>query len=237
MQNPSPIVTVAHRTELGVSDVRYGLGALSTVPRKAATNALAPVRQSPQHETASDAVQAIGEVRASGPVTLLAAPSPLASISKSRHAAQKAFPATCRPTRTSLQQSLDAQQEKLRRSVRRATRACFCVACLVLTISTHGAAAKTRAPSQSSPVQPASPVQLQPGRRTSRSPFAVKRSNDARHAQRRRPVGPRPAGPSPQVHHPEPVRPGQTAAEPQEPALRRLPEAQDGLRDPLRASL
>lgn len=44
--------------ELGVSDVRYGLGALSTVPRKAATNALAPERQNP-HKTASDpAVQA-----------------------------------------------------------------------------------------------------------------------------------------------------------------------------------
>lgn len=58
MQNPSPIVTVAQRTELGVSDVRYGLGALSTVPRKSATNALAPERQNP-HKTASDpAVQA-----------------------------------------------------------------------------------------------------------------------------------------------------------------------------------
>jgi hypothetical protein len=87
--------------------------------------------------------------------------------------------------------------------------------------------------SPAQPVSPASPVQSSPARaRTPHDSLAVKRSSDTRHAQRRRPVGPRP-GPSPQVHHPEPVRPGQTAAEPQEPALRRLPEAQDGLRDPL----
>lgn len=203
-----------------VSDARYGLAALCTVLRKAATK-LAPVRQNPRKQP----VVVLGSSShwrnrrsAPGPVTLLAAPAGLETRPRKRS-----------PLRV-------GQLGRVRHGTvtkRQPRRSCFAAAFaelhesalfVFLTISTRGAA-KNTSPSQSS------------ASRTPHDSLAVKRSSDARHAQRRRPVGPRPAGPSPQVHHPEPVRPGETASEPQEPALRRLPEAKDGLRDPLGASL
>lgn len=166
MQNPSPIVTVAHRTELGVSDVRYGLGALSTVPRKAATNALAPVRQKPTNRQPVIHSGAIGEVRAPEPVTLLAAPAGLNQITTRgletipRYVSANSDESATEPGRAAEEASPLAFAEP-RESV---------FALFVSFSPSPPTVRRRRHEPPASPVQPASPAKLQPGRRTSRSP-------------------------------------------------------------------
>lgn len=130
-----------------VSDVRYALGALSTVPRKAATNALAPERQNrTSKQSRRNRRSAQGQSRYSLPQLARNATRGTEAIPRWRVGQ---LGCVCNGTLTS-------QEKLLRRCVRRATRVCF----VCLSHHLHPRCGGEQH-------EPASPG---PGRRTTRSP-------------------------------------------------------------------